>query len=236
MLLDVLRIAAPLVVGYLVGGIPFSLLVGRHFYGIDPRDHGSGNLGATNVFRVLGTRPALAVAVLDVAKGAAAVALAMLLCPFESGTNAYDFVLIAVAMSAVLGHTYSPYIRFKGGKGVATAAGAIAVVMPYTWPFLFLTFFLVIAISRTVSLASITVAIEFPLLTLILYRDHPAFIVFSFVAAILVIWRHRGNIVRIYRGEEPKLSFSTRGQVGKVLLKKDRTGVSDETDSGDSED
>ncbi len=236
MLLDVLRIAAPLVVGYLVGGIPFSLIVGRRFFGVDLRQHGSGNLGATNVFRVLGLRPALAVAALDVAKGAAAVALAMLVCPPSITGNARDVVLICVAMTAVLGHTYSPYIRFKGGKGVATAAGAIAVVLPLTWPLLFVVFVLIIALSRMVSLASITVAALFPLLTWLLYGDRPAFLVFSGIAATLVIWRHRSNIKRIYRSEEPRLSFGGRGQLGKVLLEEDETGVSDGTASGDSED
>jgi glycerol-3-phosphate acyltransferase PlsY len=236
MLLDVLRIAAPLVVGYLVGGIPFSLIVGRQFFGVDLREHGSGNLGATNVFRVLGLRPALAVAALDVAKGAAAVALAMLVCPPTITGNARDVVLICVAMSAVLGHTYSPYIRFKGGKGVATAAGAIAVVMPLTWPLLFVIFVLVIVLSRMVSLASLTVATLFPLLTWLLYPDRPAFLGFSLVAATLVIWRPRSNIKRIYHGEEPKLSFSDRGQLGKVLLEEDESDVSDDTAAEDSED
>jgi glycerol-3-phosphate acyltransferase PlsY len=222
MVLDVLRIAAPLVVGYLVGGIPFSLIVGRKFFGIDPREHGSGNLGATNVYRVLGARPALAVALLDVGKGAAAVALAMLVSPFASG-DARDYVLIAVAMTAVLGHSFSPYIRFKGGKGVATAAGAIAVVMPLTWPILFITFVLVITLSRMVSLASILVALEFPLLTWLLYRDHTAFVVFAAVAATLVIARHRTNIVRIWRGEENRVSFDSRTAAGKVLLEAQET-------------
>ncbi len=229
MLLDVLRVASPLIVGYLVGGIPFSLIVGRRFFGIDPREHGSGNLGATNVFRVLGARPALAVAALDVGKGAAAVALAMLVCPPSLRGDSRDWVLIAVAMSAVLGHSFSPYIRFRGGKGVATAAGAIAVVMPLTFPFLLLTFVLVVYLWRMVSLASIIVAVEFLLLTWLLYGHRIALVVFAAVAASLVIARHRTNIARIARGEENKISFSGRGEMSRVLLKKD------EPVSGESE-
>jgi glycerol-3-phosphate acyltransferase PlsY len=229
MLLDVLRVASPLIVGYLVGGIPFSLIVGRRFFGIDPREHGSGNLGATNVFRVLGVRPALAVAALDVGKGAAAVALAMLVCPPSLRGDSRDWVLIAVAMSAVLGHSFSPYIRFRGGKGVATAAGAIAVVMPLTFPFLFLTFVLVVYLWRMVSLASIIVAVEFLLLTWLLYGHRIALVVFAAVAALLVIARHRTNIARIARGEENKISFSGRGEMSRVLLKED------EPVSGESE-
>lgn len=212
MVLDILRIAAPFVVGYLVGGIPWALIVGKRFYGIDPRLHGSGNLGATNVFRTLGARAGLAVFALDVAKGAAAVALAMLVCPPSVTGDARDWVLIGVAMSAVLGHSFSPYIRFKGGKGVATAAGTIAVIMPLSWPILFLSFIIIVVTTRMVSLGSIIMAVEFPILTWLLYGDRPAFIVFSLVASVLVIVRHRTNIVRIYRGEESKISLSRRGE------------------------
>jgi glycerol-3-phosphate acyltransferase PlsY len=206
------RIAAPLAVGYLVGGIPWALIVGKRFYGIDLREHGSGNLGATNVFRSLGFRAGLAVFALDIAKGAAAVALAMLLCPPEITGNARDWVLISVAMSAVLGHSFSPYIRFRGGKGVATAAGTIAVMMPMVWPILFVSFIVIVAIWRMVSLASIIMAIEFPILTWMLYPDRPALMTFAVVAATLVIIRHWSNIGRIARGEENKISLSRRGE------------------------
>lgn len=212
MLWTVLRIAAPLAVGYLVGGIPWALIVGKRFYGVDPRDHGSGNLGATNVFRTLGFRAGLAVFALDIAKGAAAVALAMLVCPPEIQGDARDWVLISVAMASVLGHSFSPYIRFKGGKGVATAAGTVAVIMPLAWPILFLSFVAVVAASRMVSLGSIIIAIEFPLLTWLLYGDRPALLIFSVVAAALVIARHWANIGRIARGEESKISLSRRGE------------------------
>lgn len=211
MIVTIARIAAPLAVGYLVGGIPWALIVGRRFYGIDPREHGSGNLGATNVFRVLGFRAGLAVAALDIAKGALAVALAMLVFPAEITGNARDWLLISVAMAAVVGHSFSPYIRFRGGKGVATAAGAIAVMTPMAWPILFVTFVVVAAASRMVSLASIVVAFEFPLLTWLLYGNRPALVVFSVVAAGLVIIRHWSNMGRILRGEENKISWSQKG-------------------------
>ncbi len=212
MVLTVLRIAAPFVVAYLVGGIPWSLIVGKRFYGIDPRLSGSGNLGATNAYRTLGARAAIIVLALDIAKGALAVALAMLLCPPTVVGNARDWVMIGVAMTAVLGHMYSPYIGFKGGKGVATAAGAIAVVMPLVWPILLLTFLAVVAIWRMVSLGSIVIAVEFPLLVWAFYPDHAAFLVFAVVGATLVIFRHRANIARIYRGEESKISWGGWGK------------------------
>lgn len=212
MVLHAFRIAAPLVVGYLVGAIPWSLIIGKRFYRIDLREHGSGNLGATNVFRELGARPAIAVLLLDAGKGAAAVALAMLVCPSTVVGDARDWVLIGVSISAVLGHSFSPYIRFKGGKGVATAAGAVAVVMPYAFPILLLTFAAIVAGTKMVSLGSVSIAVEFPVLAWLLYGDRPALVVFSVVAALLVIGRHRTNIVRIWRGEERRLSFRGRGE------------------------
>lgn len=209
---DSVRIAIPLVVGYLVGGIPWSLIVGKKFYNVDPRDHGSGNLGATNVLRTLGVRAAAVVLALDIGKGALAVAVAMLFCPPSVTGAARDWLLIGVAMTSVLGHTYSPYIRFKGGKGVATAAGAIAVVMPHVWLPLLFTFVAVVAVSRMVSLGSVLVAIEFPLLVMWVYQGRTAFLIFAVVAASFVIYRHRQNIVRISRGEESRLSWSRRGE------------------------
>jgi len=207
-LLTILRIGAPFIVAYLVGGVPWTLIVGKRFYGIDPREHGSGNLGATNAYRLLGLRAAIIVLALDVAKGALAVAVAMLFCPPSVTGDARDWVLIGVAMAAILGHMYSPYIRFRGGKGVATAAGAIAVVMPLVWPLLFISFVAAVALSRMVSMGSIVVAIEFPLLVWLFYPGHEAFLVFALVGSVLVLFRHRSNMVRIYRGEESKISWS----------------------------
>jgi len=208
----VVRIAVPLVVAYLVGGIPWSLIIGKRFFGIDPRQHGSGNLGATNVLRTVGVRAAVVVLLLDIGKGALSVVVGMLFCPPTVTGNARDWVLIGVAMAAVLGHMYSPYIRFRGGKGVATAAGAVLVVMPLVWPILFLSFALVVALSRMVSLGSVIIAIEFPVLVWLLYPGRPAFQIFSVVAAVMVVFRHRSNIGRIYRGEESKISWSRRGE------------------------
>jgi glycerol-3-phosphate acyltransferase PlsY len=191
---------------YLMGAIPFSLIVGKLFYKIDLREQGSGNLGATNVYRVLGWKAGLAVAVLDVGKGALAVLVGTLLYPVAVDSNAHDWVRIAALICAVLGHSYSPYIRFRGGKGVATAAGGILFITPMAWPFLLLTFVLVIVIWRMVSLGSIAVAALFPALVMLLYGDRPAIILMSFIAAAIVLWRHRSNMGRIVRGEEARIT------------------------------
>lgn len=202
-----LRVALILVGSYLVGAIPFSLLVGKLFYKVDLRLQGSGNLGATNVYRVFGWKAGLSVAILDIAKGSAAVGLAALLTPAEFVSVQQDWLLIVAAMAAVAGHSYSPYIRFKGGKGVATAAGALLFVTPMAWIFLLVTFVSVIWITRYVSLGSISAAVLYPILVTTFYRDRPAVIVAGFVIAAVVLWRHRTNMVRLYRGEESKIQF-----------------------------
>ncbi|MBW6468663.1 MAG: glycerol-3-phosphate 1-O-acyltransferase PlsY [Coriobacteriia bacterium] len=203
-----LRIAVVMIISYFIGAIPFSVIVGRTFYKVDVREHGSGNAGATNVMRVMGWQAGVAVLLLDALKGVAAVLFAMWVHPSHLGSTAYDWVLIGASFAAVLGHSYSPYLRFAGGKGVATAAGALLVVMPAAWPILFVAFAAVVAIGRMVSLGSVVIAALFPVLVLLFYTDRPALITFSFVAASLILWRHRSNIARIARGEEAKISWS----------------------------
>jgi len=206
----IIRFIGVVVVAYLLGGIPFALIIGLRFYDIDVRKHGSGNLGATNVFRALGAKAASATLLLDLLKGSAAVGFAYLV--FAGQTDLLqEWAMIAATIAAVAGHSYSPYIGFSGGKGVATAAGALLVLPPSPWPFLLGTFVIVVLLFRMVSLGSVIIAVEYPLLCLLFYPDDWPIIGFSFGIAALVIWRHRTNIVRIARGEESKISFRGRG-------------------------
>jgi acyl phosphate:glycerol-3-phosphate acyltransferase len=207
-----LRIAAVVTAGYLIGGIPWALIIGRGFYGIDVRDYGSGNLGATNVFRALGAKAAIATLVLDIGKGAVAAGLGWWLIPTAVfGEAAHTWAMIAGTMAAIVGHSYSPYAKLRGGKGVATAAGALLVLTPYPWPFLLGTFAVVVAVTRFVSLGSVVVAVEYPILCAVFYPGNWIILGFACAAAGLVIWRHRANIDRIIHGQEPKISFSGRG-------------------------
>ncbi len=207
-----LRIAFVLLAGYLLGGISWALVIGKRFYGIDVREYGSGNLGATNVFRALGAKAAVATLVLDAAKGSAAVGIAWWLVSSATyGEMAHTWAMIGATMAVILGHSYSPFIGFRGGKGVAAAAGALLVLTPYPWPFLMGTFLLVVALTRMVSLGSVLATVEYPILCLVFYTNNWPILLFAFVAAGLVIWRHRANIGRIRRREEPKISFSGRG-------------------------
>ena len=211
-----LRLIAAATVAYLLGSIPFTLVVGKLFFGLDPRQHGSGNLGATNALRVLGRRAALGVAALDIAKGAVAVLLAQLIMPLpphgiELGWAgpAQPWAMIVAMLAAVLGHGFSLYIGFKGGKGVAVAAGAITVMMPVTAGILLLVFVAVVYFTRYASVASMTVATLFPALVLVLNREVP-YIFVSLIAAALVLWLHRSNVQRLRAGTESKVSFGSR--------------------------
>jgi len=205
-----LRLIAILTGSYLVGAVPFSLIVSKLFYHVDLRNEGSGNLGATNTYRVLGWKAGLAAALLDIAKGSAAVGFAALLAPASFEPLQTDWLLIAAALAAVLGHSYSPYVRFRGGKGVATAAGALLFITPLVWPILLVTIIVVAVTTRYVSVGSITVAAMYPVLCLLFYRDRPAVLLAAFLLAAVVIWRHRSNIGRLRRGEESKISFGRR--------------------------
>jgi glycerol-3-phosphate acyltransferase PlsY len=205
------RIILLAVVAYLFGGIPWALVVGKLFFGVDVRTQGSGNLGATNVFRVLGTRAGSATLALDAAKGAAAVLMAMLIVPpSEFGTTAAAWAQIVAGLCAVLGHAYSPYLRFSGGKGVATGAGAVFVMTPLVATVMLGVFFAVTWWTSMVSAGSIAAAALFPLAVVASNRYPVPIIVFSFVGAALVLWRHRSNMRRILAGEERRIGWGRR--------------------------
>ncbi len=211
-----LRITAIVAVSYLLGGIPWALIIGKRLHGIDLREYGSGNLGATNVLRTLGATAAALTLILDALKGAGAVGIATLLVSASRfGTEAHEWGRVVAMLSAVLGHSYSPYIRFSGGKGVATSAGALFVLTPVVAAIELAVFAAVVATTRIVSLGSLVIALTYPLLVLWFYPDdRPALITITLLAA-LVIWRHRTNIVRMARGEERKISARGRDEATK---------------------
>lgn len=192
---------------YLAGGIPFSYLAGRMLKGIDLRQHGSGNLGASNTYRILGGRAALVVLVLDVAKGLVPVLIAR---RFDA-TGAEPVHAIVATAGAILGHLFSPYLKFSGGKGIATSAGAFAGLAPWAFAIAFVVFALVFAARRIVSLGSLAAAVTLPVAVALTARAGLAprqdLVLWATVAVMLVvIWKHRGNIQRLRAGTEPALS------------------------------
>lgn len=205
-----IRIVAVAVVGYLIGSIPFTLIVGKVFFGIDPRQHGSGNLGATNALRTLGTKAALAVAALDIAKGGLAVALARLIAPATlMGEVTAAWAVVFVVLAAIAGHAYSIYIGFKGGKGIAVAAGGLLVAMPLIAAILGAVFVVTGFVFRYASVASMTAACAFPVLV-VLINPEPPYVVLSAAVCLGVLYLHRANIGRLRAGTEPKVSFASK--------------------------
>jgi len=178
---------------YLAGSLSPSVILGRALKGIDLREHGSGNPGTTNAFRVLGTWLGLLVFAADLLKGF----LPVLLARYVAG----PWVTVLVAMAAILGHNWSLFLRGRGGKGVATGAGVILAMMPLTLVLLLAVFFAVFAATRFVSLASITATALFPVLA-VAFDQPQAYLAFSMAGSALVIAAHHANIRRLLRGEE----------------------------------
>ena len=193
---------------YLLGSIPFGLLLTRLFGGGDVRKSGSGNIGATNVARVAGTLPGILTLLFDVAKGAAAVWLAGRVSN-ESAT----WMMIA-ALATLLGHCFPIWLKFRGGKGVATAAGAFLALCPAALLGSVILFLLVVFFWRYISLASVSAAASMPLLIYLLWAPHhapPPIVTFGALAAAgIIIYKHDGNIQRLVQGEEPKFSFGKK--------------------------
>jgi len=200
------------VAAYLLGSIPFGLLFAKLFGGGDVRKSGSGNIGATNVARVAGPIPAILTLLFDVAKGAAPVWLAARLSN-ESAT----WMTIA-ALAALLGHCFPIWLNFRGGKGVATAAGAFLVLCPAALLGSVILFLLVVFFWRYVSLASISAAAAMPLLIYFLWAPHhapPMIVTFGALAAAgIIVYKHDANIQRLVQGEEPKFSFRKKRDAG----------------------
>ncbi|UOQ42947.1 glycerol-3-phosphate 1-O-acyltransferase PlsY [Halobacillus salinarum] len=184
-------------IAYLLGAIPSGLIVGKLGYGIDIREHGSGNLGGTNTFRVLGIKAGLVVTTADILKGTLAVVLPIL---FQA-----DVIPLIIGLFAVVGHMYPVFAGFKGGKAVATSAGVVLGVNPLLFVIMLGTFFLMLYLSKYVSLSSMVTGIVTIIVTVI-QQEYGLTIVISLMT-LFVIYRHRTNIKRIINKTEPKITW-----------------------------
>lgn len=196
-----LEIALILILAYLLGSIPSGLIIGKTFYGIDIREHGSGNLGATNTFRTLGFKAGMIVTLADILKGTLAAALPFL---FDSTLHA----LIAGSL-AVIGHIYPIFANFRGGKAVATSGGILLFYAPFMFIFMIVAFFISLYITKYVSLSSIIagiVAIIYAIVHSFFVWD-PLLIIIVTILTSFVIYRHRENIKRIKNKTEPKIKW-----------------------------
>jgi acyl phosphate:glycerol-3-phosphate acyltransferase len=211
-----------LFVAYSLGAIPFSLVIGRKVKGIDLRHHGSGNLGATNVYRTLGPGWAGLCFALDLLKGVAAVLLmTAIVNNWPEGSHftlnrTGDFFRVLAGFFAILGHSFSPFASWHGGKGIATSFGVCLVLEPYPSLIAFALFLITFLATRIVSAGSIVAAVTFPALVIFFeWRNDDTLsktlVVFSVILGLLILWRHRGNIHRLRSGQEKKLEAPPNG-------------------------
>lgn len=200
-----------LILAYLIGSVPSAVWIGKGLYGIDVREHGSGNAGATNVIRVLGYKAGIPVMLVDVFKGWLAVQLVFLFPHSGLSQDAMVYFKIACAMAAVLGHIFPVYVGFRGGKGVGTLAGVAIALYPLALLIVLGVFILSLTVSRYVSLSSILGGIIFPFIVIFITGEkNPGLIFLSVIVAFFIPLTHRKNIRRLLRGEENKFIFKRK--------------------------
>jgi acyl phosphate:glycerol-3-phosphate acyltransferase len=201
-----LNLIAAFVIAYLLGSIPTSYIMGKLVKKIDIRQHGSGNVGATNALRILGTKYGVITLIIDIGKGILAVVIGRLL--FVEPSN---LLLIGFGLFAILGHIFTIFLSFKGGKGVATSAGVFIALIPIPVAITLIVFVITVWISKYVSLGSITAALTLFLVELYInIKTNFAeleILVFVFLIALFIIIRHKSNIKRILSGNENKINF-----------------------------
>ncbi|MFZ2322238.1 MAG: glycerol-3-phosphate 1-O-acyltransferase PlsY [Ignavibacteriaceae bacterium] len=216
-------LATIIFLSYLAGSIPTSIIISKLTKGIDIRDHGSGNAGGTNVMRVLGWKQGLLVIILDALKGAFAVVVIARLhyggLPFQNVSPFDDFTLVQIiaGIAAVIGHIWTIFAGFRGGKGIATALGMLIMIVTVDMFVALGVFILVVSISRYVSLGSILAALSVPL-TLVFrenilhdnIQSYSTLLPFVVAVSLLVVFTHRKNVVRLLNGTESKLSFKKK--------------------------
>jgi glycerol-3-phosphate acyltransferase PlsY len=220
---EMFLLATIVILAYLIGSIPNSIIVSKAVKGIDIRDHGSGNAGGTNVMRVLGWKYGVLVILLDALKGVVAVVLVARLhygsMPFQNPTPFDDFTLVQIiaGLAAVIGHIWTIFAGFRGGKGIATALGMLLMIVTIDMLVAIGVFVIVVAVSRYVSLGSIIGAMAVPLTLIfrenVLHVNIPSYntlLPFVIAVSLLVLYTHRKNVVRILNGSENKLSFKKK--------------------------
>lgn len=201
-----LTIVLLILAAYILGATPTSYIAGRLGRGIDLREHGSKNLGATNVYRILGWKYAIPVGLIDIAKGA----IPVLLFPPLAGPDAPRWLPLALGGAAVVGHMFSPYVRFKGGKGVATAAGMFLALAPLALLIALAVWALCLWLSGYVSLSSIIAVLSVPVTVRLLQPDDMPVFWAAIMLVLLIVFAHRRNIARLIAGTESR--FRTRGK------------------------
>lgn len=195
-----------IILAYFIGSIPSALIISKNFFHIDIRDYGSGNMGATNTFRVLGSKYGTIVMLCDILKGMAAVGLFNFLPQYMSDEWARTNLMVGLGLAAVMGHIFPIFAQFRGGKGVATLFGMILTVQPVIAISCVGVFLLVLFLTRYVSLSSILAGISLPICVLWIWNDDVVlYRIFAILVAALIILTHQKNIIKILRGSESRV-------------------------------
>ncbi len=204
-----MNIIITFLVAYILGSIPISYIMGKLIKGIDIRDFGSGNAGATNALRILGTKVGVFTLIMDIGKGFLAVNIARLIIHQPS-----DLILIITGLFAILGHIFTIFLKFKGGKGVATSAGVFIALVPIPISIALFVFIVTVWLSKFVSLGSILAALTLFISELVInIRNSFAeleILIFIFIVVLFIIIRHKSNIQRLINGNENKISFKKK--------------------------
>ena len=196
---------------YLLGSIPTSVWIGKTFYGIDIRNYGSGNAGATNTIRTLGFLPGIVVFVIDVLKGFAAVKLLYFTDFYIPRTGLFINFQLILGLAALLGHIFPIFAQFRGGKGVAVISGVVLALHPLATMWVFIIWVISLIITKYVSLSSMIAGFCFPLLLIFAFpQTSSSLIIFAFCLAVLLIFTHQKNIERLVRGEEHKFQLKKK--------------------------
>ena len=200
-----------LLAAYILGSIPSAVWIGRVFYGIDVREYGSGNAGATNTFRVLGKKAGIPVMIIDILKGYAAVQLATIIGSYLPGTQQFVNFKLTLGVAALLGHIFPVLAGFRGGKGIATLLGIVSGVHPPAALICAGIFVITLLASNYVSLSSMISSVAFPIIIMFVYHETIRSLnVFAMFVAILVLITHQKNIERLLKGEERKVNLLKR--------------------------
>jgi acyl phosphate:glycerol-3-phosphate acyltransferase len=212
--MPILSIISLGVLAYLLGSIPSAVWIGRSYYGVDVRDHGSKNAGATNTFRVLGVKAGSIVLALDALKGATASNLAMLVASSQTEGGLFIGLQILFGILAVVGHIVPIFANFRGGKGIATLLGMTIAINWQLALSCLAIFILILIVTRYVSLSSMLSTISFPIFAVYLFHeDQPLLIAFGITMAFLVILTHKKNIYKLLQGEENKANILKKHRV-----------------------
>ncbi len=196
-----------LVIAYLIGSIPTAVWWGKRYYGIDVREFGSGNAGATNTFRVLGKKAGIPVLFIDIIKGTLAVLL-VYFSSFEYDSNQFVNLELGLGIAALVGHVFPVFAGFRGGKGVATILGIVICITPITSLMVLGVFLIVLLATRYVSLSSMTAGLSFPFfLNIVLKNQNQTLLIFSIFVAALLIITHKKNIGRLIKRQESKVNL-----------------------------